>query len=147
MTELCWMLLEVPPPASLNSIFFVKASLTTNPFHFQYVVLLGKAISVLLALSGVGRQQKHFERRVVCPKGTTPFFALRTLHEIILSNIFSMNSFQPMSIPKPSNILTLAIQIQAGGYEAGHLLSSVLHCLGSSNKKSCWLFPYHAMVF
>ena len=141
------MLLEEPLPASLNSIFFVKAALTTNPFHFQYVVLLGKAISVLLALSGVGRQQKHFERRVVCPKGTTPFFALKTPHEMILSNIFSMNSFQPMSIHKPSNMpLTLAIQIQAGGYEAGHLLSSVLHCLGSSNKKSCWLFPYHAMV-
>ena len=110
------MLLEEPLPASLNSIFFVKAALTTNPFHFQYVVLLGKAISVLLALSGVGRQQKHFERRVVCPKGTTPFFALKTLREVILSNIFSMNSFQPMSIHKPSNMpLTLAIQIQAGG--------------------------------
>ena len=48
------MLLEEPLPASLNSSFFVKAALTTNPFHFQYVVLLGKAISVLLALSGDG---------------------------------------------------------------------------------------------
>ena len=93
--------------------FLCKSSYDNQPLpHFQYVVLLAKAISVLLALSGVGRQQKHFERRGVCPKGTTLFFT----HEIILSNLFSMNLFQPMSIHKPSNMpLTLAIQIQAGG--------------------------------
>ena len=74
--ELCWVLLVEPQPASLNSIFFVKAATTTNPFPiFNMWFCWGKPFQCSL-LSAVLVDSKNTLKDVACVQRERRYFSL-----------------------------------------------------------------------